>query len=193
MARPRGFDEDEVLETALGVFWRKGFEGTTIEDLELATGLGRGSLYCAFGGKRELFLRAFTRYHEGKAERGLGHLAQEGAGRAAIKAVFRDACHTALADRDRRGCMVTNCAVELAAEDMEVAALVARYLDRVERAFERAVRQGQERGEIDLRRDPVRLARFLTVCLQGVQVLARARPDVAWLDDLVVAVDEALG
>ena len=60
MARPREFDEDEVLEKALAVFWAKGFEGATVDDLEQATGLGRGSLYGAFGGKHELFLRALA-------------------------------------------------------------------------------------------------------------------------------------
>jgi TetR/AcrR family transcriptional repressor of nem operon len=191
MARPREFDEDEVLEKALAVFWAKGFEGATVDDLEQATGLGRGSLYGAFGGKHELFLRAFGRY--GVDGAGKCPLAQPGAGRAGIITFFREAGREALADRDRRGCMVTNCAVELAAADTQVAALVARHLDRLERGFEAAVREAQARGEIAAGRDPVRVARFLTVCLQGMQVLARARPDAAWLEDLVAAVDEALG
>jgi TetR/AcrR family transcriptional regulator, transcriptional repressor for nem operon len=193
MSRPRGFEEGEVLRRALQVFWSKGFEGATLDELEAATGLGRGSLYAAFGGKRELFLKAFERYLASAAEGELAALSAPGAGRAAIVAVFRGLARGALADREQRGCMATNCAVELAARDPDVAARVGRNLDRLERGFERAVRQAQAAGEIPAGRDPVRLARLLTVCLQGAQVLARARPDAAWLDDLVAGVDEALG
>jgi TetR/AcrR family transcriptional regulator, transcriptional repressor for nem operon len=193
MPRPRGFDEDEVLHRALQVFWSRGYDGATLDELEAATGLGRGSLYAAFGGKRELFLKAFERYLDEAAARGLATLAAPGAGREAIVSVFRAAAREALADRERRGCMATNCAVELASRDPDVAVRVGRNLDRLERAFEAAVRRAQAAGEIPAGRDPVRLARLLVICLQGAQVLARARPDPAWLDDAAAGVEEALG
>ncbi|HEX6013812.1 MAG TPA: hypothetical protein VFY87_18855, partial [Geminicoccaceae bacterium] len=68
----------------------------------------------------------------------------------------------------------------------------ARSLDLFERGFAEAIRRAQAKGEIAPARDPIRLARFLTVCMEGMLVLARARPDPAWLDDAVAAVDEAL-
>jgi TetR/AcrR family transcriptional repressor of nem operon len=119
-------------------------------------------------------------------------LRRPGAGRADLVAFFRDAARDGLADRARKGCLVTNCAVEMAANDADVAARVGRHLDRFERMFEQVVRQAQALGEIDAGRDPTRLARFLVVCLQGMQVLARARPDACWLEDVVSAVDDAL-
>ena len=63
MARPREFDEEEVLDRALDVFWRRGYGATSVEDLTAATGLGRGSLYAAFGDKETLFLTCLRRYH----------------------------------------------------------------------------------------------------------------------------------
>ena len=64
MARPREFDETQVLEAARDAFWSTGYGGTSIDDLTTATGLGKGSLYAAFGGKRELFERVFTEHCE---------------------------------------------------------------------------------------------------------------------------------
>ncbi|HMR32387.1 MAG TPA: TetR family transcriptional regulator C-terminal domain-containing protein [Geminicoccaceae bacterium] len=193
MSRPRAFEEEAVLERALGQFWKGGYDGTTIGDLEAATGLGRGSLYGAFGDKRRLFLRALEHYLDQASAERLQRLADPAAGRGELVAFFRDAARGCSADPSRKGCLVTNCAVEMAAEDVEVAARVGRHLDRFERAIERVVRQAQARGEIAADRDPTRLARLLVVCLQGMQVLARARPDACWLDDVVRAVDETLG
>ncbi|MFO1069117.1 MAG: TetR/AcrR family transcriptional regulator [Geminicoccaceae bacterium] len=193
MSRPRAFEEDIVLERALGQFWKTGYEGTTVDALEAATGVGRGSLYAAFGDKRQLFLRAFERYLDTAADERLAALQGPDAGRAELVAFFRHAARQGLADPSRKGCLVTNCAIEMAASDADVAARVGRHLDRFERAVEQAIRRAQARGEIEPGRDPVRLARFLAVCLQGLQVLARARPDACWLEDIVQAVDEALG
>jgi len=69
MARPREFDVDAALERAMQVFWAKGYESTSLDDLCEATGLGRSSLYAAFGDKHGLCLRALDRYEEGSAAR----------------------------------------------------------------------------------------------------------------------------
>jgi TetR/AcrR family transcriptional repressor of nem operon len=192
MARPREFDEEEVLNRALEVFRAKGFEGATLDELEQATGLGRGSLYGAFGDKRSLFLKALARYLDTAMRQRLANLQGPGAGRAEIIGVFRALAREAVGDRERKGCLVTNCSIELADRDPDLACQAARSLDLLERAFADAVRRAQARGEIAAVRDPVRLARFLTVCMEGMLVLARMRPDAAWLDDAVAAVDEAL-
>lgn len=192
MARPREFDEGLVLGRALEAFRAKGFEGTTLDELEQATGLGRGSLYGAFGDKRSLFLKALALYLDTALRERMARLQSDEAGRAEIVALFRSMARDAIGDRDRRGCMVTNCSIELADRDPDLACQAARSLDQFERAFAGAIRRSQQQGEIDPGRDPVRLARFLTVCMEGMQVLARIRPDPAWLDDVVAAVDEAL-
>jgi|1185.fasta_scaffold801290_1 TetR/AcrR family transcriptional repressor of nem operon len=192
MARPREFDEEVVLQAALEVFRAKGFDGTTLSDLEHATGLGRGSLYGAFGDKRALFLKVLGRYFNSSFDERLALLRQPGAGREAIIALFRGIAREATCDRQRKGCLVTNCSVELADRDPDLACRAAQGLDRFERAFAVAVRGAQARGEVAPGRDPERLARFLTVCMEGMLVLARVRPDPAWLDDAVATVEEAL-
>jgi TetR/AcrR family transcriptional repressor of nem operon len=114
------------------------------------------------------------------------------AGRAEILDVFRTLAREAAGDRERKGCLVTNCSIELADRDPDLAYQAARSLDLLERAFADAARRAQARGEIAATRDPIRLARFLAVCMEGMLVLARIRPDAAWLDDAVGAIDEAL-
>ena len=192
MARPREFDEDRVLESALEVFRAKGFDGTTLSELEQATGLGRGSLYGAFGDKRALFLKVLGRYLTSSLDERLAVLHLPGSGRDAIIALFRGIARDASCDRERKGCLVTNCSVELADRDPDLACQAARGFDRFEQAFATAIRVGQSRGEIAVGRDPVRLARFLTIAMEGMLVLARVRPDPAWLDDAVAAVEECL-
>ena len=192
MARPREFDEGKVLRQALGVFHAKGFDGATLDELERATGLHRGSLYGAFGDKRQLFLRALAHYCDTSLQERLAVLQAPMAGRAEIVAFFQAQAREVLQDRERKGCLVTNCAVELADRDPDLACQAARSLDRFERAFAQAVRQAQARGEIAESRDPLRLARFLTVCVQGMLVLARSRPDASWLEDVTRAVEEML-
>ena len=184
MARPREFDEERVLQAALDVFRAKGFEGTTLCDLEQATGLGRGSLYGAFGDKRTLFLKVLGRYLSSSLDERLSLLHRPGAGREAIVALFRGIARDASRDRERKGCLVTHSSVELADRDPE--------LDRFEQALAAAVREAQAQGEIAAGRDPVRLARFLTILMEGMLVLARVRPDPAWLDDAVATVEECL-
>lgn len=192
MARPRGFDEAEVLRKVLGVFRARGFDGATLDELERATGLGRGSLYGAFGDKRALFQRALACYRDTSLDERLAALAAPDAGRTALLAFFRALADDASCDRERKGCLVTNCSVELADRDPDLAREVARSLDRFERAFAGAVARAQAAGEIDPVRDAAKLARFLTVCMEGMLVLARIRPDAAWLDDAVAVIDEAL-
>ena len=192
MARPREFDEERVLQAALEVFRAKGFEGTTLCDLEQATGLGRGSLYGSFGDKRTLFLKVLGRYLSSSLDERLSLLHRPGAGREAIVALFRGIARDASRDRERKGFLVTNCSVELADRDPELACRAARSLDRFEQALAAAVREAQAQGEIAAGRDPVRLARFLTILMEGMLVLARVRPDPAWLDDAVATVEECL-
>ena len=165
----------------------------TLDELEQATGLGRGSLYGAFGDKRALFLKALgTLSGHRAATQQVAKLQCPEAGRAEIVGLFRAVARDALSDRERKGCMVTNCSIELADRDPDLACQAARSLDLFERAFAGAIRQAQARGEIGAGRDAVRLARFLTVCMEGMLVLARVRPDAAWLDDAVASVEEAL-
>src|ERR1700678_2261808 len=115
MARPRSFDEAHVLEQARAVFWNAGYAGTSMDDVMSATGLGKGSLYGAFGDKRQLFLRVFGDYCDGllvAARRALAPAAVVGAADQVDGFLHLSATGTA-ADIAHRGCLLAKATAEL--------------------------------------------------------------------------------
>ncbi|CCG08849.1 TetR/AcrR family transcriptional regulator [Pararhodospirillum photometricum] len=186
MARPRAFDETEVLLQALRVFWAKGFEATTLADLLDATGLSKSSLYAAFGGKRELFLAAFAAYRDERRRRLHAALTQAPSGRAALEAYFAKVVAHAQSGEKIFGCMTCNEAVEFGPHDEAVQHLVHDDFRNMEAAFAEALARGVADGSLA----PCPLgeqtrARLLVVHLLGLQTLARAKADPAVLDDAV--------
>jgi TetR/AcrR family transcriptional regulator, transcriptional repressor for nem operon len=191
MGRPREFDVDAALDRALAVLWAKGYESASLDDLCDATGLGRSSLYAAFGDKRALYLRALERYEEAAAQRINDALAQPVPVREAIAGFLGRLIDDIVAGPGRRGCFIGNCAAELARGDRETAAHVRRSLARIETAFRDALARAQARGEID--DDARALARFLTSGIQGLRLVGKANPDRAVLDDIAQVMLRCLG
>src|ERR1700739_3614111 len=110
MARPRTFDPDEALDAARDVFWKKGFQATSLDEITAASGLAKPSLYAAFGDKNALFLKVLDRYHErllGCAERAL---AQPGSARDAIRQWLTGFVSSCSGEKGRRGCLSINAA-----------------------------------------------------------------------------------
>jgi len=192
MARPREFDVDAALERAMQVFWAKGYESTSLDDLCAATGLGRSSLYAAFGDKHGLYLRALDRYEEGSAVRINDALTRPVPVREAIAGFVHHLIDEIVAGPGRRGCFIGNCAAELARDDREAAARVRRSLERIETAFRDALRRAKARGEIAPSADVGALARFFTAGIQGLRLVGKANPDRAALDDIAGVMLRAL-
>lgn len=193
MARPREFDVDAAIERAMQVFWAKGYESTSLDDLCKATGIGRSSLYAAFGDKHSLYLRALDRYEEGTAARVATALARPLPFQDAIAAFVSDVIDEIVAGPGRRGCFIGNCAVELARQDRRTAARVRRSLERIQAAFRDALARARTRGEIAARADIDALARFLTAGMQGLRVVGKANADRAALDDVAAVMLRCIG
>lgn len=163
----------------MDVFWTKGYEATGIADLEAATGLGRQSLYGAFGDKHHLFELAVDRYFETVLKPGIiDVLDAPGSGRGNIERVFQIWEHVA-AEPNFRGCLVGNSASQLAATDAAMAKFLGRKLKLLEEAITRAVRRAQGDGEIAATLDPKALARALLAISQGLAIVARVQPSRA--------------
>jgi TetR/AcrR family transcriptional repressor of nem operon len=177
MARSKEFDPDVAVDKAMDVFWTQGYAATTPQQLTDALGIGRGSLYNAFSSKHALFERALRRYYARETSRLIEVLDGPGTARerigAALGLVVSDACR----DDRRRGCMITNAAVELTRQDEAVSKLVHRALSRQEAAFQGAIEEGQRAGEISADRDAATLALFFVATINGIRVLAKAIPD----------------
>jgi TetR/AcrR family transcriptional regulator, transcriptional repressor for nem operon len=172
MPRPRKFDERDVVAAARDEFWSRGYAATSVDDLTSVTGLGKGSLYGAFGDKHGLFLRALDEYIGDSLD--------------TVRAQLRDPAHSAYdrltrhiraqvraiaADKERRGCMMAKSAAELSATD-----------DTVERAVEHAyaiwhaelancIKEAQRDGAIDKKQNPQALATSVLAFMRGQEAL----------------------
>jgi TetR/AcrR family transcriptional repressor of nem operon len=185
VARTKEFDEDVALRAAMDLFWRKGFEATSMQDLVDHLGIGRGSIYATFGSKHELYLLALDRYGELSGDRALELLSGPGPALPAVRAYIEGFLSDALADR--KGCLVTNTAVECP-RDQPMARRVESNWDGLETAIAGTLMRARAQGELAEDRDPRALARFLVTFVQGLKVLAKV-PDERRMRD---AVDQAL-
>jgi TetR/AcrR family transcriptional repressor of nem operon len=172
MARPREFDEGEVLDRALATFWEHGYEGTSVDELVAATGLGRASLYGAFGDKERIFARALERYCARMGD-ALEVGDEQRSARAALGRLLRLLVIKSSPRSGPRGCFLLSTAVGGDAPSAAREAY-AEYTARLERALTALVRRGQESGEFTRAADAQSVARMLATLLQGIAAGARA-------------------
>jgi TetR/AcrR family transcriptional repressor of nem operon len=186
MPRPREFDEEQALDSAMELFWAKGYEGTSLSDLEAALGVGRQSLYNVFGDKRQLFLASLDRYRR-QASEALVALASGGAGIDAIREYFHASLELLAGPEARRGCFVARSLVDHGQHDPDVARRCNVTNHNVQESLTTALRTARARGEIG-RDVPIEAtARALTAQLSGLSVLARGDATKAELKDAVDA------
>ncbi|MER7701292.1 TetR family transcriptional regulator [Kitasatospora sp. NPDC097605] len=192
MARTKEFDPDAALQSALELFWRRGYEATSMADLVEHLGIARASVYATFGSKRELYLRALERYGHQQQPVLLAELSQPGPVLPAVRALVRRFADESAADGEggpRRGCFVTNTAVELAPHDRGAARRVEANLLHLETVLTAALVRAQAQGELPEGRDPQGIARMLLVLFQGMRVIGKAGDGSARLR---AAADQAL-
>jgi TetR/AcrR family transcriptional regulator, transcriptional repressor for nem operon len=178
MPRPREFEPDQVLDVAMREFWARGYRATSVDDLVRATGVKPGSLYGAFpGGKHALLMGSLQRYGRLVVPEKLGLLDEPGASVAQVRAYFDGLVEDLLSPEGRQGCLLVNSAIENAAVDGEVAAVVRGHHARLEACFTAALRTAQRRGEIPSSVDPVARSKGLVATSQGLMVIGKANPD----------------
>ncbi|MEU1024688.1 TetR family transcriptional regulator, partial [Streptomyces sp. NPDC005904] len=164
MARTKEFDPDAALQSALELFWRRGYEATSMADLVEALGIGRASIYATFGNKHALYLKALERYAEIQNPRLLATLSRPGPALPAVREVVRRFGGEAASEEDRRsGCFVTNTAAELGPHDEAALRRVERSWEHIETLLHSALVRAQAQGELPADRDPRALARLLLV------------------------------
>lgn len=193
MARTREFDPREALDTAMTLFWERGFGDTSMEDIVESTGVSRYGLYGTFGNKRELFIAALQRYAEQMASEVHPRLFSADATREDIAAFLRGAVERSEAPGGPRGCMVCNTAIEIAPHDPAIAAAVRDLFDRLGDAIATAVRNSQAAGDVDPKLDPRAIGQLLVGAMQGMVVLARAGTSRTRLNEYVDSTLAILG
>ena len=184
MARQKEFNQDEVLQKAMEVFWRRGYEGASIQDLVQHMGINRQSMYDTFGDKHALFLQALDRYREIQSRRVFEILDRPGSVKKNVRLLFEEAVERALSEEGRRGCFVGNATSELAGRCKETAMRTCKSMASAEKTFQRALMRGTEQGEFRIR-DTRAVARFFYCVLQGLVLTAKASRDRKLLNDVV--------
>src|SRR5260370_11025711 len=184
MARPREFDIDIALDHAMEVFWEKGYEATSLDDLCEVTGLSRSSLYATFGSKRTLLLQAVERYVDRRNPQIAAILARPLPIQDAFAALARKFIDQIESGPGRRGCFLGNCAAELPRNDRAAQARVRRGLESTETTFRDALVRAKACGELPSSTDIDALARFLTAGFQGLRLVGKVNPDRGVLEDI---------
>ncbi|WP_229904871.1 TetR/AcrR family transcriptional regulator [Lentzea cavernae] len=188
MGRPREFDTDEALDRAMEVFWRQGYEATTLGDLTAAMNIGKPSLYAAFGNKEQLFRLVLDRYSEGPGSYGV-RAAEQPTARQVVEAFLKGTVETTTQPQCPQGCLGVQGALAASDDGVAVHDLLAAWRERargeLELRFRRAVAEGDLRSDAD----PGRLARYVMTLSFGLAV--QAAGGVA-RDELFKVVDEVM-
>jgi TetR/AcrR family transcriptional repressor of nem operon len=189
MGRPRTFDEQDIVDRAMELFWTRGYGAMSVSDLTAELGVHPGSLYRTFGDKHALFLKALAHYRDSKAAGLAPTLLAGGPVLPRIRAVMLGWIELAVEQDSPRGCLIANSAGELLPDDRAVAESVSGILLVVEDGFLQGLRAAAREGEVSAALDLPACAAMLTMLLEGLQVLVKADPDPR---RFVAAVDTAL-
>lgn len=192
MARPKEFNVDQVLDRATELFWTKGYEETSMRDLEDGLGVGRQSLYSTFGDKRDLFLASLDRYAAQQRERVAPLLAPD-ASLEAIRNYFGGFVTYASCTEPRRSCMMLNSVVAFGQSDPEVARRYAANQEQIAGAFRHALSGAVRKGELPADTDREALALFLLSQIYGLVVLSKGGATSATLERVAATALSALG
>jgi len=188
--RPRSFDRDQALDAAVLVFWDKGYDGSSIEDLTHAMGINRPSLYATFGNKRDLFMQAIDRYAATHGNRTFSAFRLEPDNRKAIERFFDVSIDCALAEDTPRGCLINTVATEAAENNAELRDKLAGMFTQTDAAIARRLASNHDADASPIH-DPEGLARMAHSVTHSIMTRARAgasRAELSHIADAFIAV-----
>ena len=190
MPRGKTFDPDEKIDRALDLFWRRGCDAVSVQDLVDALGVNRASLYATYGDKEQLWLRALGRFCDLRNAR-LAELTAdpEAPVLPRIRALLAELVEPV--DGLPRGCLIVNALTERSG-DPATRALALGQISNVEDSLRAALELARDHGEIPATASPGQLARFLVVMAQGLRVFDRAMPDHHAVQDAIEVAMSAL-
>ncbi|MBE7097155.1 TetR/AcrR family transcriptional regulator [Bacillus cereus] len=187
MARTREFDEDQVLDAAMQLFWEKGYEATSLSDLTSRMGIQRPSIYSAFGDKKELFEAALRRYTTSRASDIRNRLQSHSSVKESFSIFFADVVNEEYAGDLSKGCFCINTMVELAPHDERFEILTREHQMYLAVIFQETIERGIQSGELEVNTDAKSLAQALIVALIGLTVMMKSRPQRSFVDNVIAA------
>jgi len=177
IGRPIEFDPDVALDAAMNLFWRKGYESSSLHDLLVTMKLSKSSFYQTFNSKHDLFKDCFYHYHKMVIDNLESQLKQATSGKAFIENLFHTIAAETVGKNARRGCLLVNTAIEFAQTDPEIAKLVSDGIDDLTDIFETAIKQGQQQHDITTTKDARTMAIYLVSSISGLRTMVKAGAD----------------
>jgi AcrR family transcriptional regulator len=171
--RPRGFDRDEALASAIRLFWTRGYEATSISDLTQAMDITPPSLYAAFGDKKRLFLEAVERYEQETGCFARRALTSEPTAELAIRRLLLDAAKSFTDPKNPKGCLIALGATNCAIESTDVSEALSERRRTAEKAVRARIAAGQKAGELADDADVDALTGIVTATRYGLAIMAR--------------------
>jgi TetR/AcrR family transcriptional regulator, transcriptional repressor for nem operon len=177
MPKVKLFNEDEVLEKAMELFWKKGYHATSIQDLVTHLGLSRSSIYDTYGGKKELFNKSFLLYRTSNYNGLKVFFESQPTVVEGFKKMFTLAIQESQTDSDNKGCFVVNTTTELIPGDDDLVRVLDKNKADFEAFFYTALLSGEQSGEIPKGKDLKAIASLLFILYGGIRVVAKLTPN----------------
>lgn len=173
MPRVKLFNEEEVLQKSMNLFWKKGYADTSIQDLVTHLGINRGSLYATYGGKKELFNKAFKKYRNDNNALASAFFDKQKSVKEGFLKFFEIPLNAAITEQGVRGCFVVNTITEMLPHDEFMQIILENNQIALEKMFYDFLQKGVISGEIDKSKDLKKIASFLYALLNGILVTAK--------------------
>ncbi|WP_299436121.1 TetR/AcrR family transcriptional regulator [uncultured Aquimarina sp.] len=170
MPKVETFNRTNVLQKATEVFHKKGYNGTSMQDLVDATDLNRSSIYNSFGSKLGIFMEVLAFYQQGANQNFGKGLAEAYNATDAIEAIFKLTLNDIIGDDDRKGCLIVNCKSEMANQDHTIKSFIEKNQDRMIAMLEDIVSKGQMEKIFNTDQNPNQYALYLYTSIQGLRM-----------------------
>jgi TetR/AcrR family transcriptional regulator, transcriptional repressor for nem operon len=177
MARQKEFDEQSVIETATNLFWKRGYNAVSTQDLIDAFGISRSSMYGAFKDKRSLFIIALQHYRETASQGMINVLNENKSFKETITQLLMQLIKDTISDNDNKGCFIVNTAIELAPHDNEILEIIQENRQNIVSALTTSIEKGIKSGEIKTNQKPKSLANYFYNLINGLRVDAKVNKD----------------
>ncbi len=172
MARPREFDPNDALQTAIELFWEKGYYDASVDEVVKRSGVAKYGIYGTFGTKRELFIKALNQYASDRHQDIQRPIRKPDASLPEIRAFFKDAPRLMTQANDRRGCLIVNTGIELGLRDPEIRDFVMDFFRDIAKVLQRCLARAVEKGELETSKDIAGLATYLATEFRTALMLA---------------------
>ena len=192
IGRPQEFDTEKALNQAMNQFWENGFDGTSLQDLLDSTGLSKSSLYQAFGGKQELFLRCLDEYADSLKADLLKRLATSNTAIQFLEDVFKSAADEARKTKKPKGCLIMNTVSEFAQSDTEIARHVSTGIGGLKEVFVAAIERAKQEGTVSKKSNSDQLANYLLSSMSGIRSMVKGGMEARSVEEIVFFIMKAV-